>query len=70
MALRGGDRMLDVELAAMLALQARSSPEHAGADLAQARALLAALPPQMKKMHDIRRWHDMVEESIRKAGKA
>ena len=68
--LRGGDRTLEVELAAMLVLQARALPEHGRVDLAKARALLAALPTQMKQMHTVRKWHDMVEESIRKAGKA
>ena len=69
-ALQGGDLMLDVELAAMLVLQSRSEPRHSHAALGEARALLAALPPKIKLMYDVRKWQLLLDKPIRKADKA
>jgi len=73
-ALKGGNRMLEVELAALLLLQARSAPAQAGAGArAEARALLAALPPAMKRMYDVRRWQNLADKPggapVREEGK-
>ena len=69
-AIRKGDRMLEVQLAAMHIIHALAVPETPEAHLARARALLAALPPAMQSMYEVRRWRTLATELKQKAGKA
>lgn len=58
-----GDHWLAVELASALLAQALADKEHAAALLAEAAALLVAVPETLRTTHDVRRWIERVREA-------